>query len=265
MSRGWYYLTSLPTLLLGIRNWPLVVALFVGLPVRTPATIHLRNGPRFRVRTRMDVWIIKETCLDRDYERHAVAVQDGWTVVDIGGGLGDFAVCVAHAHPGCTVHAYEPFPQSYALLRDNLALNGVEDNVRAFPQAVLGRAGTVTLDTGTGVPVRHRTADLAPDESGDPGALAVASVTLDDALRDLPRCDFLKIDCEGGEYEILFNASAATLAKLRHVALEYHEGVTRYTRADLARFFEQHGFRVRTTPNPAHRHIGFLHAERSSS
>jgi hypothetical protein len=70
----------------------------------------------------------------------------------------------------------------------------------------------------------------------------------------------LKIDCEGAEYDILFHAGRGTLHKVKHICLEYHDGVTRFSHADLVRFFEDQGFLVKIIPNRAHREIGLLYA-----
>jgi FkbM family methyltransferase len=260
ISRILYYLASIPTLLLGVKNWPVMLAAFLRLPLRKPFTVELRrSGVRFHARTAMDVWIIKETCLDRDYETASVGLQDGWTILDIGAGLGDFAICAARRNPRGVVYAYEPFPESFALLEENVRLNGLE-NVRMFPYAVgAARAGRLTL-YATGEAVQHRTAGAS--EAPTASAFDVTSVSLDQIFEEqnLARCDFLKIDCEGAEYEILLNTSDRTLGRIRHVCLEYHEGVTPHSREDLARFFRDKGFHVALRPNPVHRQLGFLHA-----
>ena len=99
LSRWWYYLTSIPTLMLGIRNWPTMLACFLHLPVRRPFVLELRNGLCFWVRTPMDIWIIKEVCLDHQYEHASTEFQDGWIVLDVGAGLGEFAITVALKNP----------------------------------------------------------------------------------------------------------------------------------------------------------------------
>ncbi|MEP7131628.1 MAG: FkbM family methyltransferase [Acidobacteriota bacterium] len=258
-SRWRYYLSSIPTLLLRIRNWPAVLAIFAGLPVRRPVTLELFDGSRFRVRGRMDVWIIKETCLDRDYERGAVAVEDGWTVVDIGAGSGDFAICVARRSASSRVFAFEPLPESFALLEENLRLNGLS-NVTAFPEAIAGKPGELLLYTKTGLEGQHRTAQTATAETG--GALRVPSISLDAAFdrSGITVCDLLKIDCEGGEYDILFGASEAALSRVRNIAMEFHDGITAHSHEELIPFLEARGFSVRTRPNPAHANLGFLFA-----
>lgn len=253
-SRWRYYLASLPTLLRGVRNWPLLPALLLRWPVSAPVLdVRAAGGLRFRVRSFMDAWIIKETCLDRDYERLGAALQPDWTVVDIGAGLGDFTVYAARRCPRGQVYAYEPFPESFALLQENLRLNGLS-NVRAYPQAVGGAAaGALSLYT-TGAAVQHRTAGAAAGP-----AVVVESLTLAAVLAELPRCDLLKLDVEGAEYEILFTAGEA-LSKVRRLSMEVHDGVTGHTRADLAQFLRERGFRVNLYPNPAHAQLGFLFA-----
>ncbi|MBZ0305896.1 MAG: FkbM family methyltransferase [Anaerolineae bacterium] len=252
-SRWRYYLSSIPTLLMGFRNWPVILR---GLYSRRPFEIHLQTGQRFWVRSLMDIWIIKETCLDHDYETHGIGLQDGWTVMDIGAGLGDFTVYAAQKLPNGIVYAYEPFPESYELLQKNLSLNAVH-NARVFPYAIGAEARVLQMNTGTGVAVKHSTA-----AAGENVAVSVTGITLDEVFQSVEQCDFMKMDCEGAEYDILFHASPITMHKIRHLCMEYHDGLTPYTHQDLVEFLETHGFRVTTTPNPAHREIGFLYARR---
>ncbi len=257
MSRLSYYLRSLPTLATGIRNWP---ALLAGLALGRGAELVLHSGLRFRVRSLMDVWIIKETCLDRDYEREGVPLEADWTVVDIGAALGDFSVFAGQACPQGQVLAFEPYPPSFELLRKNLALNGLT-NVEPRPVAVAARAEAQTLAV-TGAAVQHRTVG----EAGvDTQTVTVAGTTLGHILDGLPggHCDFLKLDCEGAEYDILMSTAPEHLARIEHICLEVHDGVTDHSRHDLADFLRRHGFDVRLASNPVHAHLGFLYATRS--
>jgi FkbM family methyltransferase len=264
LSRWLYYLSSIPTILLKMKNPFQILALFLGLPVRRPLEVRLDGGTRFLVRTRMEVWILKESCLDRDYERNAVAVRNGWTVLDIGAGLGDFAVRVARECPQSTVYAFEPLPESFALLEANIRLNGVS-NVRALPEAIAGHVGTLELYTVTGLSGQHRTAGDGADAVAAP--IRVPAVTLATALEKLQitHCDFLKIDCEGAEYEILFAADETTLSRISHIAMEYHDAVTDHSHEELVRFLERQGFEVRTRVSPAYWELGFLYASRKQS
>ncbi|MCZ7671519.1 MAG: hypothetical protein M5U34_32480 [Chloroflexi bacterium] len=58
ISRIVYYLSSLPTLIGQINNW---YALPTLLLKKEGLIIRLKNGCQFKVRSLMDVWIVKET------------------------------------------------------------------------------------------------------------------------------------------------------------------------------------------------------------
>ena len=259
LSRWLYYLSSIATLFFGIKNWQTMLKVFLGLSVPKPILIELRNGLRFRVRTPMDIWVLKEAGIDHQYESASVAIQDNWNIIDIGAGLGDFAVSVAKDHPRSTVYAYEPFPESFELLQENLRLNQIQ-NVRAFPFAIGAQTGSMQLHAVSAEAVQQST--VAPVD-GD-NAIQVKSLALEQALADLSlsRCDYLKMDCEGAEYGVFFNTSPTALEKIERICLEYHDGVTSYSHDDLVRFFELNGFEVDCTSNPAHHDLGLLFASR---
>ncbi len=254
-SRFAYYLSSVPTLLRGLRN-PL------GLPIAflrgISPLLALSDGARFRVRTPMDVWIVKETCLDRQYERASVDIQDGWTVIDVGAALGDFAIDVARRCPHATVYACEPFPESFALLQENLALNGLS-NVHPLPYAISSQVGLLDFAVAAVEAVQQSS---VAGSSAPRQTIQVDSITLDHLFEhwQIAHCDYVKMDCEGAEYEIWFHTSPTTLQKIDHVCLETHDGLTRYDHHDLERFFQQHGFRTTRTPNPVWPHLGLLYA-----
>jgi FkbM family methyltransferase len=213
-----------------------------------------RTGLCFMARSRMDVWIIKETCLDRDYERVSAPIHDGWNIVDIGAGLGDFSIDAARRNPHGLVHAYEPFSGSFDLLQQNLRLNRI-GNVSAFSEAVSSRAGALQLKL-SGEAVQHSTA-----RTGQAQASAnVPAITLGQALARLDgaRCDLLKMDCEGAEYDILMNADETCWPRIQRIVIEYHDGVTSFSHRDLSAFFEKRGFQVQCFPSPVQRNLGFL-------
>jgi hypothetical protein len=76
--------------------------------------------------------------------------------------------------------------------------------------------------------------------------------------------DLVKLDCEGAEYEILFNLPPVYFPRIRRIVLEYHDNVTAYTHLDLAAFLKEQGYRVKVTPNVVHNYLGYLSAERNT-
>ena len=260
LSRYRYYATSVITLLTRFEKPGQILAIFLGLPNALPAEIGLRReGYHFQVREAMDVWVIKETCIDGDYLWKG-PLQPGWNVVDIGAGLGDFTVLAAkHCHQG-RVHAYEPLADSFELLKENLARNNAVANTQVFQEAVVfgGRPVSAVEHDGEAVSTQF-TQEAGPD--------SVPSVDLAQLLERLPgsRCDFLKIDCEGCEFNLLLGSSPDILNRIDRLSLEIHEGYTPHTEAELSDFLSDNGFDVQIRPNPVHDYLAFLYAERPAT
>lgn len=246
------------TLVYGLQNIFVLLRLLIASGKLTE--IKLKNGLRFYVRNLMDLWIIKETCLNRDYEKNSIMVEDGWTVIDIGAGLGDFAIDVAVRNPNTKVIAVEPFLHSFEMLKANIELNGV-DNVEPVFIALSSEAGVGMLYQ-TGEAVQHTT--TVKSVLGSIEAQEIRFETLPNLLIQLgiERCNYLKIDCEGCEFDLLLQSSEATLKAIDHICLEYHNGFTDKSHHDLINHLEKNRFKIRVTPNPVHGYLGFLYAWR---
>jgi FkbM family methyltransferase len=184
--------------------------------------------------------------------------------VDIGAGLGDFTILAAHGFPNSRVYAYEPFMESFTLLGRNLVANQIK-NVEIFQQAV-GQTGALVLDLSGGEPLQIQSHQ---DQNGGGGdserSVKVTSLALNEVFvqNGIRRCDLLKLDCEGAEYDILLNAKPECLERVQRVVMEYHEGVNGHTHHDLVAFLEGLGFAVSITPNRVHAYLGYLYASRS--
>jgi len=249
-------------LFFGFNNPILLVKIFLDPTHRGVKTVRLRGRRlQFRVRGAMDVWSIKETFLDRFYERYGFAIRPDWNIIDIGAGIGEYTLYAALAQPGINLFSFEPYLESFVLMQENLGLNAVT-NVQVFNDAIGAATGELILDLAGGEPLQFQShLDKAVHiEKG----VTVNSISLVDALAKLglESCDLLKLDCEGAEYPILFGAPRSALERVQRIVMEYHDNLTPYTHTDLTSFLQERGFEVETFPNPVHSHLGYLRAQR---
>ena len=259
-----YYWLSIFKLLAGFHDPILLVKIFLNQGDSRVKTVRLRtSGLQFRVRGAMDVWSIKETFLDRFYERYGFTIQPRWNILDIGAGIGEYTLYAAAMRPDSQVFAFEPYPQSFVLAQENLRLNKVS-NARAFEKAISGASGELVLDLTGGEPLQFQSSmtQAANVEKG----LSVNALSLADAfaMLEMESCDLLKLDCEGAEYAILFNTPPPVLALVKRIVMEYHDNVVEYTHRDLTRFLNEQGFEVETFRNPVHSYLGYLRAVRKN-
>jgi FkbM family methyltransferase len=117
-------------------------------------------------------------------------------VCDVGANIG--AHTVVFAKIAALVHAFEPQRSVYHTLCGNVALNGLL-NVHCHHQAVGETWKTLEIDV------------LNPDVENNMGAFSLSSKEPQDEVWMAPlqeACNFIKIDVEGHELEVLKGAEA---------------------------------------------------------
>ena len=219
--------------------WPLFYLQHLGKPA---VVVDAGDGARFWVRVNTsDLLIVWEIWKAKVYDDVRIPIGAGDVVVDIGAHIGAFAVRASRlAHRG-QVFAYEASRKNYAVLKENRQLNGLE-NLHIENSAVSDRRGRMPFYT--------------PAQNGGLGSLLQTTSIFMEAVQAIPfadiiaehgieQIDFLKLDVEGAEYDILLNCPDETLAKVRRVVMEYHEfkGDKR-NHQDLVNLLNSQGFIV---------------------
>ena len=134
--------------------------------------------------------------------------------IDIGANVGVWAVALAAAHPKAHVYCFEPTPNSFSMLRHNVALNRLQ-NVTATQIAVSDSAGVLPFQVTENMSIFNRLApskesaeDMHRGRFTNARTIDVESICLDDFCKDrrIDRIGFLKIDVEGAEVCVLRGA-----------------------------------------------------------
>ena len=129
-------------------------------------------------------------------------IQPGMVVVDIGAHIGIYTLFALRQLSGHgRLYSFEPTPKTFALLHDNVQVNGFLESgvVRLDHRAISDHAGTANF---TAYP--NNSGHNSLFSGSTPGeSLTVETVTLDLALADEPKIDVIKIDAEGSEPFVL--------------------------------------------------------------
>ncbi|MBW2200946.1 MAG: FkbM family methyltransferase [Deltaproteobacteria bacterium] len=217
----------------------------MGFARSDPLIFRIRNNIVMEVPIRL-LHVFKEIFMEECYTRRlAFRLPDRPTIIDIGANAGFFSLFAASRFSGATIIAFEPIAVNFKQLQRNRNLN---KNACIFcrQMAVYGHSGEVLLtfdpdDSFT------TAASVIGKENRQKGTVKVASVTLADIFDEyqLERCDFLKMDCEGSEYDILYNCPDKYLHRVIQMALEVHQGTeTNHNIESLAHYLNSHDFRT---------------------
>jgi FkbM family methyltransferase len=233
----------------GFENWPTYFAHYVGIARARDMTIRLRRhdvlvksvGQRWEFHSLYRLMFAED-----EYGLRRYNLPRGATIVDIGAHIGWFTLSAAAFVPEATIFAYEPSPQNFRLLTDNIALNKLS-NVHAFELAVSSRSGDADFAIVDRFGGGSTGGTLCAGEMDDQ-AVAVGRVrttTLDDifAGNAIERCELLKLDCEGAEHELLASASDRTMRRIARISVEAHD-FGRYDMRTLTSLLVGRGYRV---------------------
>jgi len=184
--------------------------------------IVLRTHDGLSIAIRRNLWdaeIVREIFFEQPYTRH-LRLPPNPVIIDVGGYIGDFALFAVTYLNAARVAVYEPTEENFAMLTRNIALNGYGDRIVPVQKAV-GESGEMTLHVRT---LDDGEIHTSPHLYADDEHRTVPSVGLAEILdaHDLDSVDLLKVDCEGGEYEIFASVSDAVLERVKNIAFEYH-------------------------------------------
>ncbi|MEN6552043.1 MAG: FkbM family methyltransferase [Methanobacterium sp.] len=173
------------------------------------------------------------------------------TVIDIGAHIGLFSVFLGYLNPECKILSFEMDENNYKNLKKNIKNCNVK-NVFPFNCAVSEKSELINYYSGRGSSEfsikKISFSDEKPliDENKK-NVDQIKSVTLNDIIEknNLNCIDFLKIDCEGAEYEIIFSINEDNMKKIKQMGGEYHEFISttgnEYKVNDLTRHLSDYG------------------------
>jgi len=238
-----------------VKNWLPLLADYLGLIKRCKVEYLLRNGVRFLVRTKSkDKSMILEVWVDKCYTPPGFEIHENDVIVDIGAHIGAFSIYAANRAKTGLVYSLEPVTDNFELLQHNVQLNRIT-NIIPVKKAVTKYTGTREMF----VQLEDTTMHSFYNPKGLASKTLVSTITLADFMRNysIDHIDFLKMDCEGAEYEILMGCPDGLLNRIRRISFESHPRGGIYNQNTIAEFLKKKGFKVALDPS-----MGIVYASR---
>ena len=260
---------------------PQIVDLAPGLPV----CVH--HGPEAR-------FMYREIFDDEVYTREGVTLPDGACVLDVGANIGLFTLYAALHVPGARIFAFEPIPEVFEVLRQNVGLYDVDAVLLPYALADAPHdAARFTYYPGVSL-ISGRYADAADadavadhirgelaadDQDTAPGVGEAVADLVGDRLaarhitvpvrtvsqiideERIDRIDLLKIDVERSELDVLRGVDTRHWPRIDQVCLEVHDTGDRL--AQVRDLLADRGFTTRCwTPPDGVRNLVNVYAVR---
>jgi len=137
-----------------------------------------------------------------------LCLDENPVLVDVGASVG-LVTLIATFQSNIHVIAFEPYPVAAACLRDNIRLNGLENQVQVFPFGLSNQEETVKLvipvgDKGNIGWARVDHPNMNYSKWGKTDSVMVPLRTLDSF--EIPRITVLKIDVESYEHKVVIGS-----------------------------------------------------------
>ena len=186
----------------------------------------------------LDMWVLEEVFRHGAYElpdgpAHALhRLGRAPVVADLGGHIGLFGLFVLSQFPDARIESYEPDPDNARVLADTIEANGRRGAWRLIEACAATADGSIEFDSSFHLSGIARGSALESKQEQVAAAFPFLSgrrlltperrrVQARDAFPHLLGADLIKMDIEGGEWEILADPRFAEIGASALV-LEYH-------------------------------------------
>ena len=241
------------------KNWYIYPKIYYGLTNSKFPIFETNSGLKIKLRKNStDLMALTHVWLIGEYKRKNFEINDDDVIIDVGGHIGLFSLYASQFCKNGSIFTFEPMVENFDLLSENIKLNNL-DNIKIFNLAVSNSNSSVKLY-------------LNQDDAGhsmfskSSKSVTVNSISLQQIFDNnhIEHCDFLKLDCEGSEYEIIKNLPAPYFKKIKKMVIEYHMADTNPELLDeLISILKSQNYNLET--KTLFKDIGFLYAIRSNS
>jgi FkbM family methyltransferase len=209
---------------------------------------------RVNLRDQADASVLAEIFQIREYRSAENIIKSAtFPIIDAGAQAGFFTLYARALNAKIRVYAIEPEPANALVLAKHLKINHIQ-GVKIFQQALVGKTGKsdfyVSEDTHNHSLIKFENFKTK---------ISVEGISLSDFLlkNKLSRISLLKMDIEGGEYDVLENLPKDDWRKFENILLEYHD-LPEKNHQQLAELIRRNGFSLEIFSSHYDKKLGYM-------
>lgn len=152
-----------------------------------------------------DAWLVVEILNHDEYKLNSINFKNVKTILDVGASIGIFSVLIHKRFPKAKIKCIDPNPHTIEILRKN---------VENFAEVV---EGCVSYEKDVYMIFGNNDYEASVSSNPQNKDFKVQPYTLKELIPN--RCDLLKLDCEGVEYDIF---EREDLSDIKYIIGEWH-------------------------------------------
>lgn len=178
---------------------------------------------------------------EEEMEMYNQLIEDGMSILDIGANIGYFSILWGKKFPTSTIYAFEPVKETFNILKKNIRINNCV-NIFPFPFALSNENKSGFFCSSPemrSIASEKNVLDYKKVEK-----IPVSFIKLD--FFNIENIDFVKMDAEGSEFNIL-KGSIESLKKFKPIVVvelfEYWDKIFEYHPNEVIEFLKEFGYR----------------------
>lgn len=205
--------------------------------------VTVKNKYKFiiRKRNKSDIFLLKDIFVSEEYDKYLPDLRDK-IVLDIGGYIGDTAIYFSHLGAS-VVYVYEPHPVLYKMMIKNIELNNIK-NIKTSNCGISDEDSIISIKEKKSAEGPTAVFGLDMPEENQGKTVEVKVVSFKKIIEHIGDIDFMKMDCEGCEFQALLSCDTIYLKKIRKMVVEYHDNPE-----NIKKHLEDSGFFVEPENN----------------
>ena len=208
-------------------------------------------------------WVINQVFKKNEYSPDGFEIKKDDTVIDIGANTGIFSLFAAHNAPAGKIIAIEPTSiieclelsikennlSNIEVIKAAIGKDGEKLELTTFPlfnilnhQKNVQQPWFTRLIVFINIILFYRHLLKYSEQENE----IVSCISLDKIIEkmNIAKIDFLKIDCEGAEYDLFRTLSDNSFSKIEKIILEFHHFRKDHHYNELVEILELKGFKV---------------------
>jgi FkbM family methyltransferase len=199
-------------------NWQTLIGVYFKTIKKENIILETKNNIKIKIRTNStDIMQLGTVWLAQDYEVPGFSIKKEDIVIDIGAHIGLFSLFASQYCKNGKIFSYEPIEKNYNILKENINLNQIK-NIIPFNFAVSNQLNKLKIFIDSNDDSAHSILNSGKN------FIEVNSITIESIFdqNKIEKCNLLKLDCEGAEYQIIESIPKEYFSKIEKMIIEYH-------------------------------------------